>query len=72
MTVTDNEPNKQTQQLSHRVFEKEGEERIPKGFMKKKKLKKTYWIRKIEAVEMFSFNWILWKLKEINVTLKNY
>lgn len=41
MTVSDKEPNKQTQQLSHRVFEKEGEERIPKGFMKKKLKKKN-------------------------------
>lgn len=56
MTVTDMNLISKRKQLSHRVLEREGEERIPKGFMKKFKKKKTYWIRKIEAVEMLFFN----------------
>lgn len=53
MTVTDNEPNKQTQQLSHRVFEKEGEERIPKGFMKKKIKKNHIGLERLKQLRCF-------------------
>lgn len=54
MTVSDKEPNKQTQQLSHRVFEKEGEERIPKGFMKKKlKKKKQIGLERLKQLKCF-------------------
>lgn len=52
MTVTDMNLISKRKQLSHRVLEREGEERIPKGFMKKIK-KKHIGLERLKQLRCF-------------------